>query len=195
MIDAAILAGGRARRLGGRDKSQLRAGGRTILERQVDALTPIVDRIWLSGYREAVPCGLPVTIIPDRVPDSGPLGGIDAALEAANGRPLLLLACDLPNVTTPFLQYLISQLSGADAVVPRTERGYHPLCAAYAASCRVPVRQRLDAGLLRVQDLLGELTVRVMDTRELAPFGGANHLLANVNTQVDLDALESQQNH
>jgi len=38
MQTAAILAGGRARRLGGRDKSRLVIGGRTILERQLDVL-------------------------------------------------------------------------------------------------------------------------------------------------------------
>ena len=45
MTSAAILAGGRARRFGGRDKSALLVGGRTILERQIDALDGVVDRI------------------------------------------------------------------------------------------------------------------------------------------------------
>ena len=37
MVTAAILAGGQARRLGGQDKSRLVVGGRTILERELDA--------------------------------------------------------------------------------------------------------------------------------------------------------------
>ena len=41
---AAILVGGRGRRFGGLDKSQLRIGGRTVLDRQVSALTGVVDR-------------------------------------------------------------------------------------------------------------------------------------------------------
>jgi molybdopterin-guanine dinucleotide biosynthesis protein A len=195
MTGAAILAGGHSRRLGGRDKSQLRVGGRTILERQIDALGGIVDRIWLAGYRGVAPIGLPLTPIADRVPGCGPLSGLDAALAAADGGSILLLACDLPNVTGRLLHYLISRLPGADVVVPRSERGYHPLCAAYAASCRLPVQLRLEAGAFRVRDLLDDLTVRVVDATELAQFGEVDHLLANVNTQADLDALESQRNH
>ena len=43
MTTAAILAGGHARRMAGRDKSQLQIDGRTILERQVEALHGLSD--------------------------------------------------------------------------------------------------------------------------------------------------------
>ncbi|HUR34258.1 MAG TPA: molybdenum cofactor guanylyltransferase [Vicinamibacterales bacterium] len=192
---AAILAGGHARRLGGRDKSQLTIDGRTILERQVDALAGLVDRVWLVGYRGPATPALPATILLDRTADRGPLGGLDAALAAADGDNVLLLACDMPNVTGPMLEYLIRQLPGADVVAPRTERGYHPLCAVYAPACRLAVQRRLQSGSLRARDLLDDLEVRAVDAAELARFGEVDHLLANVNTQADLDALESQQNH
>ena len=52
------------------------------------------------------------------------------------------------------LESVCAKLDGFDAVVPRTEHGYHPLCAVFAAQCRGPVRARLDAGQLRVRDLL-----------------------------------------
>jgi len=93
------------------------------------------------------------------------------------------------------LAHLIHLRGDADAVVPRTERGYHPLCAVYAQSCRRPVERRLDEGSLRMQDLLGELKVQVVSERELDAFGESDRLLANVNTLADLDALESLRNH
>jgi molybdopterin-guanine dinucleotide biosynthesis protein A len=195
MTTAAILAGGQARRMAGRDKSQLQVDGRTILERQVDALDGLVARIWLVGYRGSPPKGLPVTVLADRRAERGPLGGLDAALAAAGEDEVLLLACDLPNVTRPMLAHLIRQRGGADAVVPRTERGYHPLCAVYAQSCRAPVERRLEEGSLRMQDLLSELKVEYVDESELKAFGEADRLLANLNTLADLDALESLRNH
>jgi len=45
VASAAILAGGQARRFGGRDKSELRVGGRRILERQLDELRRLTDDI------------------------------------------------------------------------------------------------------------------------------------------------------
>jgi len=195
MTTAAILAGGQARRLAGRDKSQLQIDGRTILERQVDALDGLVARIWLVGYRSSPPKGLPLTVLADRRAERGPLGGLDAALAAAGEDDVLLLACDLPNVTRPMLAHLIRRRGSADAVVPRTEHGYHPLCAVYAQSCRAPVERRLEEGALRMQDLLSELKVQNVDESELNAFGEADRLLANLNTLADLDALESLRNH
>jgi molybdopterin-guanine dinucleotide biosynthesis protein A len=195
MTSAAILAGGRGRRLGGTDKSQLRVHGRTMLERQVDLLQDTVDRILLVGARPGVPLDLRLTPVADRVPDCGPLGGLDAALAASGDAPVLLLACDMPNVSRSLVAHLLGQLGAADAVVPRTERGYHPLCAVYAPSCVRAVRRRLDEGQLRMRDLLADLNVRTVEAAELERFGEAGHLLANVNTQADLDALESLRNH
>jgi len=196
MTSAAILTGGRARRFDGRDKSQLLVGGRTILERQLDALRGTVSRIWLAGYHGNGPLTPPLVALADRHPDQGPLAGLDAALAAEPHGAVLLLACDMPNVTRPFLTHLLRQLDDdVDAVVPKTERGYHPLCAAYGQSCRAGVQRRLDQGHLRMQDLLADLKIRTVDGPELASFGEPDSLLANVNTQAALEALESQQNH
>src|SRR3954471_14781173 len=133
MASAAILVGGGARRFGGRDKSALVVGGRTILERQLDAIAPITDDLILvtggaSGVRrvdhtDAGGSGVSRTgyrVIADRVPDCGPLAGLDAALAAARDDVLILLACDMPFVSCAFLQYLVAQAAGFDAVVPRT---------------------------------------------------------------------------
>lgn len=195
MVCGAILAGGQARRFGGRDKSQLLVEGRTILARQLETLQGLVDRIVLVGYHGDAALPPTVGVAADRVPDSGPLGGLDAALTTADGGPVLLLACDMPFVTRPFLSSLLRALDDADAVVPRTEHGYHPLCAVYGPSCLSAVRRRLDARQLRLRDLCGDLRVRVIEGPALARFGEPSHLLANVNTQADLDALDSLRNH
>ena len=190
MTCGAILTGGHARRFAGRDKSQLLVDGRTILARQVDALKPCVERILLVGEdKSTVQPGL--TFVADRIAGRGPLGGLDAALSTPDATLVLLLACDVPNITTELCAHLVGLADGVDAVVPWTERGYHPLCAVYARSCRSIVRRRLDAGALRMRDLLTDLRVRTVDSDELARFGRPHVLLANINTHADLDALSS----
>ena len=49
MPSAAILAGGTASRFGGRDKSALVVGGRTILERQLTELSRVTHDLMLVG--------------------------------------------------------------------------------------------------------------------------------------------------
>ena len=197
MAIAAILAGGRARRFAGRDKSALLVGDRTILERQLDVLAPSVERTLIVGYAGERALPHSVISVPDRVAGRGPLAGLEAALAAADGGDVLLVACDMPNLTTTFASYLIdlSKEAAWNAVVPRTDRGYHPLCAVYTASCLAAVQRRLARHELRMVDLVGDLTVRAVGDVELARLGGGAHLLANVNTQADLDALEALQNH
>lgn len=195
MPGAAILSGGLARRFGHVDKGQLTVGGRTIRQRQLDALGPVARPIFLVGHPDRT-CSPPgVVAIDDVVTGCGPLGGLDAALRASDGETLLLMACDMPHVSAAFLQYLLTLAHDADVVVPRTERGYHPLCAAYTPACGPVVRRRLERRQLRMVDVLEEVRVRVVEPEELVRFGGGDYLLANVNTQAELDAIESFLSH
>src|SRR4051794_13778353 len=98
---AAILTGGRATRFGGRDKSALTVEGRTILQRQLDALAGVVDEVLIVGSAH------------DLVPGCGPLGGLHAALSAARGDGVFLVACDMPYLSGPFIAHLLSLAHGA----------------------------------------------------------------------------------
>ena len=192
MISAAILAGGRAARLGGRDKSAIvvdAADGRTILQRQIDALAPVTGDILIVGGAEHPRA----RTIRDRVADCGPLGGLDAALAAARHDAVLLLACDMPFVTTPLLAHLAGAADAAvDAVVPRTERGYHPLCAVYRRTAADAVARHLAQRRLKMRDLLAALRVAVVSSTDVERFGDRHRLLANVNTPADLEGLDTR---
>jgi len=184
MCTAAILAGGRARRLGGRDKSALAVGARSILDRQIAVLREVADPVLLVGgpARES---GGGVRAVPDRYPGCGPLGGLFTALEAADTPQVLVVACDLPFLTAPFLRMLIEAGRDVDVALVRTHDGYHPLCASYARSCAAPIRRHLDAGRLKVIDLLEEVRVRAITPQEVARYGREEMLLFNINTPDD----------
>jgi molybdopterin-guanine dinucleotide biosynthesis protein A len=194
---AAILAGGRARRFGGVDKSTLIVGGRPIMDRQIAELLQISDDVMLVGAeRPTVPHG--VRAIADRTPGCGPLGGLDAALTSAIHPELVVVACDMPFVAAPVLRHLLTLISlspEVDAVVPRTERGYHPLCAVYRRGCQTAVARRLAGGRLQMSGLLDDLRVRTLTRDELAAFGDCDRLLANVNTPAELERLERPESY
>jgi molybdenum cofactor guanylyltransferase len=183
----AILAGGQATRFGGRDKSALLVDGRAILDHQIAALAPAVDDVVIVGGARAA--------IHDIMPGCGPLGGLHTALTAARGDAVLLIACDMPYLSTPFLAYLLSLAAGADIVVPQTERGYHPLCAVYTRACLEPAAARLADRRLRLRDLVDSMRTRVVPIDEIRQFGDPDRLLANVNTPADYAGLETLQGH
>jgi molybdopterin-guanine dinucleotide biosynthesis protein A len=183
----AILAGGQAARFGGRDKSALLVDGRAILDRQIAALAPAVDEVVIVGGAHAT--------VHDIVPGCGPLGGLHTALTAARGDAVLLVACDMPYLSTPFLAYLLSLAAGPDIVVPQTERGYHPLCAVYTRACLEPAAARLADRRLRLRELVDSMRTRVVPIDEIRQFGDPDRLLANVNTPADYAGLETLQGH
>ena len=69
-LSAAILAGGQARRYGGRDKGTLVVDGRSIRERQIAELATIAGDILIVGMSGASEQGrgTPIRVVADRVP-------------------------------------------------------------------------------------------------------------------------------
>jgi molybdopterin-guanine dinucleotide biosynthesis protein A len=187
-VDAAILAGGRARRLGGENKSALRIGRVSIFERQLAVLDPLADRVFVVAGDPARFDGHHVRIVPDRLPNAGALGGIYTALCEAAGSHVLVVACDLPFLTAPLLARLIALADDAcDVVVPRTTDGYQPLCAVYARRLVERVRRQVESGHLKVRDLFEEIRVRELGPDEIAVFDPDGRLFFNVNTPGDLE--------
>jgi molybdopterin-guanine dinucleotide biosynthesis protein A len=196
MPTAAILAGGRAARFGGRDKSALVIDGRSILERQIAELLRVTDDVLVVGEPPMMArSDARVRLVPDRVSGCGPLGGLDAALAAARDAVVAIVACDMPFVTAAFLNHLLDLARDADAVVPRTERGYHPLCAAYTRACHPAVARRLADRRLKMTGLLEEVRVRELTAGEIDAFGDRHRLLANVNTPADYEEFAGLGSH
>jgi molybdenum cofactor guanylyltransferase len=204
MFSAAILAGGQASRFGGADKSALTVDGVRILDRQLAMLADVdgLDEILFVGR---TPSNTPTTSrnsfpqlrpIPDRIAGCGPLGGIHAALSAARSAPLFVIACDMPFVDADLVAHLVALAAGddaADAVVPCTRDGYHPLCAVYGRACLDPIAKRLNDGRLKVTDFFNDVKTRIVTDTELERFGDVHRLLRNVNTPLDHRALQGHQ--
>lgn len=188
---AAILAGGQARRLGGIDKSALVVGARSILDRQLSLLRGLTPHLLIvANDRSRVQAaGVPVVI--DRIGGAGALGGLYTALVEAPTEQVLVIGCDMPFLTAPFLLYLAEQGRGADAAVPRDGHGRHPLCASYDRRIAPHFHARIQGGDLRIGEALVDLTVRELGPADLAPFNPDGLLLFNVNTPEDYSQARS----
>jgi molybdopterin-guanine dinucleotide biosynthesis protein A len=98
---------------------------------------------------------------------------------------VLVIACDMPFLTAPFLSRLAAPGADAAAAVPRDARGPHPLCACYARRVAGRLRARSDARALRVIDALAGLEVRDLGADEMPPADGDGRVLLNMNTPGD----------
>jgi molybdopterin-guanine dinucleotide biosynthesis protein A len=185
-VSALILAGGKATRLGGIDKRALVIGGRTIFERQVEALAPCVAEILVSspravaGYRCVV----------DPVSGAGPLAGIAAGLAAAATPWLFVIAGDMPYIHRAFVELVVSRAgAGCDAVGLRIGGLPEPLCSVLRVTAwRDAVTARLAAGRLKASALLTDepAHVRWIEEPELRAIDPELRALHNVNAPEDL---------
>ena len=130
------------------------------------------------------------------MPGAGALGGIYTAITVAPDPQTLVVACDMPFLSVPFLRHLANAGRDVDLAIPRTADGYQPLCASYSRSCADPIRRRLEVGALKVLALLSDVQVREIGPDDIAPYDPDGMLFFNVNTPDDyarsLTLLERQ---
>lgn len=183
-IAAAILAGGAARRMGGTNKASLRIGTERIIDRQLRALAPVASPIFIVAPDAAPFEGLGLDVVADAIPDAGALGGIYTAILASPHPRTIVLACDMPFVTTELFR-LMADVSDADVVMPRSARGCEPLCAVYSKACGPPIRARIARGHLQAATPPDGVRVAELGPERLAGLDEDGLLFANVNTPHD----------
>lgn len=177
-----ILAGGRARRMGGGDKGLLVLGDTTVLGHVIARLGPQVSALALNANGDPARLAhLRLPVIADGVPGRpGPLAGVLAAMDwaASLGAGRVVTAA----ADTPFPPGdLVTRLVAVDApvVLAETAEGRHPTFGLWDTGLREDLRAALGQGVRKVvawTDPHGAKT---------ALFGGEPFF--NVNTPADLD--------
>ncbi|NUO64790.1 MAG: molybdenum cofactor guanylyltransferase [Gemmatimonadaceae bacterium] len=185
-MTGAILAGGRASRLGGRAKGLEVVSGRRMVDRVHDALREVTASVVLAGGSEALAAALGLALVADEPPGSGPLGGIAGAL-AATGGDVLVVAWDMPWVTADVLRPLLATPDGGPGAAWRVAGRIEPLCALYRRSALAPLRARLRAGERRAREVAESIGLAVLDGSALDP-----RVFASVNTAEELAVARGQ---
>ncbi len=190
-----IQAGGRSSRMG-RDKAWLPLEGRPLIERVMAAAQPVVNNLNLvinaanqrsAGYQQLAEAH-GARLLFDRHEHRGPLGGIHTALaQCQPGESALILACDLPFITTDFLALLGAIHQSTDppssVTVPLDQANRpQPLAAIYAHSCLTAIEQMLAADELKVDRLYALVPVRRVGFEEFAHLPKAERFFTNLNT-------------
>jgi len=170
--------------MGGQRKSLLTVGGSPIIERQLAVLRQVADPIFQVASPNRTPdIGLAVVI--DEFPERGALGGIYTAIVRSPHERTLVVACDMPFLDQRFLEYMAA--IDADLVIPRSTRGYEPLCAIYSRTCAAPIRERIIRGELEASRLPEGVKVAEVSAETLAAYDPDGLLLVNVNTPHDYE--------
>jgi molybdenum cofactor guanylyltransferase len=180
--EAFILAGGASSRMG-TDKSQLLLEDQTFVERIAATVLTVTNTIRLVGGSE----NSKLPTIADVYPRWGALGGLHAALSACRSEWAIVVACDLPFVTSELFRSLAALRTNHDAVVPLQPDGRpQPLAALYRADpCAQRATELIEAGRRRPLDLLQSVNTRFVAFAEIANLDQAERFFVNINTPDD----------
>ena len=177
-----LLAGGRNSRMGFH-KAKLSYGGRTFAQLMIDKARALgISQIYVSGFPIEEPG---VTVVWDRYPQRGPLGGINACMKEMETPFCLVLPVDAPKLPVEVLDDLLAYhrtqrrgLQSEQEIPLLWEHGdrKEPLIAIYPVAMADAIGDLIEKGpapVFRILDRWGYECRR----KEIA----AEHLL-NVNT-------------
>lgn len=193
-----VLCGGKSLRMG-RSKADLVFGSETLLERVVRILQEVVDHVVVvAAADQTLPdLGENVTSAQDSVEFGGPLLGLETGLRAVEELPqdfsgAYVTSCDTPFLQPDFVKELIRQIEKYDVAVPKDEKYFHTLAAAYRISLRTSVSKLIEQGERRPRALFPLCNTLAIPTSSLTSVDPQLRSLVNLNTPADYRAaLES----
>jgi molybdopterin-guanine dinucleotide biosynthesis protein A len=185
-VTGVIQAGGKSTRMGGEPKALLELGGRRIIERVLDAVSPVVDDVLIVTNTPELYGFLGLPMVADVYPDHGSLGGIFTGLAAAPGDAAFTVACDMPFVHADVVRLVVARAADGDVVIPRVGDQLETLHALYGKVCLPHIEARLRAGQLRIVGFLGEVRVVEIAEADVARHRAPAVAFMNVNTPAEL---------
>jgi len=204
-IHAFVQAGGYSSRMG-LDKAWVEINERPMIEHVLAAAQPVAaslsiiisrDNPTTQRYR-ALADAQHARLLDDLHDHLGPLGGIHTALKSCNAaEAALILACDLPFLTTDFLTLLCARhqvrnpqsaiRNPQSITVPLNAEGrWQPLVAIYDQVCLPAVEAQLAAQRLRVDRLFETVPTQQVAFSDFAHLPGASQFFVNLNSPEDL---------
>lgn len=172
----------------GRDKAFIEIGCVPLWRRQLRILEELAPaEIFLAGSPDPAWKNAGCAIIADAKRDAGPLGGLVGALRCCSTSLLLVLAVDLPHMTSNYLRGLLGLCGAGKGAIPFTGR-YEPLVAVYPTVSLPLGEELLSAGRYSLQEFARHCVDDELATSFTVSPSDATFFL-NLNTPADLIAV------
>lgn len=179
-IDAVILAGGMARRMGGNDKGLVELNGQPMIKHAIDRIKPQVKEILINANRNQNRYAeFGFKVLSDE--DSGylgPLAGMITALGHTLADYLLVVPCDCPLLPQDLAARMLAAIDAqqADMAVASDGKREQPVVLLIKPELRSSMKAFLDAGERKIDVWYAQHNCAVCD------FSDQPNAFVNVNT-------------
>lgn len=187
-IIGVVLAGGRATRMGGKDKGLQLLNGKPLWQHVADALASQVSARVLSANRHIdiyQRSGLPV--YQDTLADyPGPLAGMLSVMQQDRGEWFVFCSCDTPFIPACLVERMVQQRGDSPVVWAHDGERDHPTIALIHKSLIPALQDYLAAGERRVMVFMRQSGGHSVD------FSDLKSAFVNVNTLEDLQTMQEK---
>ena len=185
-IIGVVLAGGRATRMGGKDKGLQLLNGKPLWLHVADSLETQVASIAISANRHIdtyQQSGYPV--YQDNLADyPGPLAGMLSVMQQSKGEWFLFCPCDTPFIPSCLVERLVQHRGNSPVVWVHDGERDHPTIALINSELEPDMQDYLAAGERRVMAFMRQSGGHSVD------FGDLKSAFVNVNTTEDLQTMQ-----
>lgn len=194
-ITGVVLAGGRARRMGGEDKGLISVGGQAMVVHALKGLAPQVGTMLINANRNrehytrlGAEFGRCEVVADTDDSFAGPLAGMASAMQRAQTRYILTVPCDSPLLAPDLAERLLDALLAEDAEIGVAHDGtrMQPVFALLDCGLRASIENYLKSGGRKIDAWYAG--------RRVANAGFEDHpeMFLNINTPEDRDLLEKR---
>lgn len=156
-FSAVLLAGGESRRMG-RDKATIVFRGSPLWQRQLQVLRDLgPEKIFVSVRKAPSWLPLDTELLLDEPPFRGPLSGLTRALASIQTSHLVVLAIDMPFMTSKQMQILWNLAKPGCGVLPMIGDRAEPLAAIFPQGADSEALAALAGDDFSLQRLSGSL--------------------------------------
>lgn len=181
--DCYILAGGKSSRMG-TDKGLVSIDNKSLVEFVIRTVKPLFKNCFIVSknpeYNQ-----FELICIQDEVEGIGPAGGIYTAMRHCQSKKILIVSCDMPNITASAIKSLIASSKNYDIIVPVFEHKFEPLFAIYSKACAHKWRELINSEVYKLQNIISNFNTLELDVTKNPFF--SKELFMNLNTQEELD--------
>lgn len=201
-VTAAILSGGKSSRMG-ENKSLMKVGGKTVIERTIELLNPLFSKVVLITNEPEAYGFLNLETFRDVYPGKGPLAGIHSALVNSGTDKCFVISCDIPLMKSEMIEYLIDYPADKMITIARANGFIQQLCGVYHKNCipeaenilsieavseiRAPEQRKRRCSVLELIDKLG---AAIIDAEGL-PFY-TDDMYYNMNRKEEFEYVKSK---
>jgi len=190
---AIILAGGDSHRMA-TDKANMVIGKRTMLQHVIDTMQQLFPYVIVSVRQRRPEIDLPQVCDEQDLSaeNSGPLVGMLSVLESVTTPWSFVIACDMPFISKPVIEFLATLRADNQAIVPMVQGHPQTLAAYYAKTCTNRMRECIEQEEKKsVRAMLEKLLVCYVDEQEIIKIDPALESFKDLDTPQDVKIAES----